>query len=92
MTADYPLTRAHTFCPCCRGPKTSGLITCWPCFGRHNGRNGFDIAGLHLIRAQEALLVTANERARQPRKPYTMEDKLDEIRSLDRYRPRENYE
>ena len=38
--SDNPFVRDCNVCPLCNGPKSIGLIACWPCFRKHDMRNG----------------------------------------------------
>ena len=39
-TPDHPHVRACGICTCCNGPKSAGLLVCWPCYNKHNFRDG----------------------------------------------------
>lgn len=51
---DNPHTRAQTECPLCKGTKSEGLVTCWPCYRRHDMRSGTDVVSNRLIATFEA--------------------------------------
>jgi hypothetical protein len=38
--ADHPLTRKHGLCAVCGRHKDAGLLVCWPCYRKHDFRNG----------------------------------------------------
>lgn len=40
MTIDHPNIRNWTKCPFCLGNKDQGLVACWPCYRKHDLRNG----------------------------------------------------
>ncbi len=39
-TPDHPRVRASLTCPLCLRHKDTGLVACWPCFGRYDMRQG----------------------------------------------------
>ncbi len=51
---DHPYIRAQTVCSLCKGKKDTGLVICWPCYRRHDMRNGGDVVANRLIAIAEA--------------------------------------
>jgi hypothetical protein len=60
---DNPEVRSNGICPLCFGPKTYGLVTCWPCYHRHGLKYGNPEAEQAIAR-RERLLTSAVIRVR----------------------------
>lgn len=57
MQIDHPLLRQHSHCPLCHERKDQGLVTCWPCYRRHELKYGNARAEAIIDRAETGLMI-----------------------------------